>query len=36
MMSNNTAIVFILLSVGLYYTFTSVQYAEVKELRTLE
>ncbi len=33
MMSNNTAIVFILLSIGLYYTFTSVQYQEVKDLR---
>lgn len=33
MMSNNTAIVFILLSFGLYYTFTSVQYQEVKDLR---
>lgn len=34
MMSNNTSVVFILLSIGLYYTFTSVQYAEVRELGT--
>lgn len=33
MMNNNAAIIFILLSVGLYYTFTGVQYQEVKELQ---
>ncbi len=33
MMTNNTAVIFILLSIGLYYTFTSVQYQEVKDLQ---
>lgn len=34
-MKNNTAIVLILLSVGLFYAFTSVQYKEVKALNTV-
>ena len=34
-MKNNTAIILLLLSVGLFYTFTNAQYREVKELRTL-
>ncbi|MEX2013974.1 MAG: hypothetical protein WD896_01310 [Parcubacteria group bacterium] len=34
-MKNNTAIVLLLLSVGLFYTFTHGQYQEVKELQAL-
>lgn len=34
-MRNNTAIVLLLLSVGLFYTFTNVQYRDVKGLNTL-
>jgi len=34
-MKNNTAIILLLLSVGLFYTFTNGQYQNVKELQTL-
>lgn len=34
-MKNNTSIILILLSIGLFYTFTSVQYQDVKELQSL-
>lgn len=34
-MKNNTAIVLLLLSIGLFYTFTNVQYKSVKDLREL-
>ncbi len=34
-MKNNTAIILLLLSLGLFYTFTNLQYQEVKGLRTL-
>lgn len=34
-MKNNTAIILLLLSVGLFYTFTNVQYQYVRELQTL-
>ena len=34
-MNNNSTIVLFLLSIGLFYTFTNVQYKEVKELRIL-
>ncbi|OHA89258.1 MAG: hypothetical protein A3C70_00215 [Candidatus Zambryskibacteria bacterium RIFCSPHIGHO2_02_FULL_43_14] len=34
-MRNNTAIVLLLLSVGLFYTFTNTQYQDVKKLYTL-
>lgn len=34
-MKNNTAIVLLLLSVGLFYTFTSVQYREVQSLQAM-
>ena len=34
-MKNNTSIILILLSIGLFYTFTSDQYKDVKKLNTL-
>ena len=34
-MKSNTAIVLLLLSVGLFYTFTNSQYQDVKKLHTL-
>ncbi len=34
-MKNNTAIILILLSLGLFYTFTNAQYQSVKELQSL-
>ena len=34
-MKNNIAIILLLLSVGLFYTFTNVQYRKVKDLRVL-
>ena len=34
-MKNNTAIILILLAIGLFYTFTNVQYKSVKELDVL-
>lgn len=34
-MKNNTAIILILLSLGLFYTFTNSQYQSVKELQSL-
>ena len=34
-MKNTTAIILLLLSVGLFYTFTSAEYQEVKDLQVL-
>jgi len=34
-MKNNTAIILLLLSIGLFYTFTSIQYQDAKDLHNL-